>query len=142
MNAASRVRIAKLKIGKNKFGMKVCEIELRRSVDESDHHTPHVEAAIQHMNQNEKCTKIDLGLEMRACSLAFYGSPTSEPSDRFPSVEVWKFKLKRERGEITLSFSFVTLLEDARRWLIPSIGDEILCVIEDAQMSFKNNEAS
>ena len=139
MSGAHRVRVAKIKVERDKHGHKLCTIELARTVDEADQDTPAVWRSIQHMQDNEKVTKLHLGIEMKACSLEFYGAPQTKPSESFAWTEAYNYRLKREKpgsfqSSISMSFDFTVSLEAAKRWLIPAIGDDILCVIGEPQM--------
>lgn len=141
MESASQVRISKIKVKKDKIGCKWATIELMRAVDDSDKYTPNVSSAIESMTENEKISQVKLSEHVAARNLHFFaGVGVDKPSDIFPSVEIGNFKLKREESEdrdwLVLTFEFTVPLEDARRWIIPSVGDDILCVVEDAQLSF------
>ena len=143
---ASRVQIAKLKVAKDKWGIKYCRVSILRTVDESDRDTPAVAAAIQHMMGNQKVTKVAVGMELRACSLTFYGAPETKPSERFPAVEAFNFRLKREKPgsvdtSISLAFDFNIPLVRAKEWIIPAIGDDILCVIDREEVLFRDASA-
>lgn len=146
MNSANQVRISKIKVKKDKLGLKWATIELTRAVDESDRFTPSVSSAMEHMRENAKVETVKLSEQVGAKNLIFFAAiGIDKPSDLFPGVEIGNFRLRREESEdrdwIVLSFDFTVPLEDARRWLIPSIGDDILCVVEDAQLSFPRAES-
>ena len=145
MQSANQVRISKIKVTKDKLGLKWATIELSRPVDESDRYAPAVTSALEHMRENEKVSRMKLSEQVASRNLVFFaGLGVDKPSDVFPGVEVGNFRIKREESEdrdwIVLSFDFTVPLEDARRWLIPSIGDDILCVVEDAQLSFPDSK--
>jgi hypothetical protein len=81
-----------------------------------------------------------------ARNLIFYAADGVEvPSERLNGVEIGNFKIKREehKGQhwFVLTYEFTVTLEEARRWIIPSIGDDILCVVEAAQMEFRSDAA-
>jgi hypothetical protein len=141
MQSANQVRVTKIKVKKDKLGLKWATIELTRPVDESDSYTPAISQTLDHMRGNEKVKQVKMSEQVAARNLFFFAAPgVDKPSDVFPGVEVGNFRIKREESEdrdwLVLSFDFTIQLEDARRWIIPSIGDDILCIIEDAQLSF------
>lgn len=141
MNAASQVRVSKLKIKKDKMGQKWCTVEIMRAVDESDHYTDSLKSALQHMTENEGVDLMKVGTRVTSRNLIFFPAEGVEkPSEAFHNVELGNFKLRREEGTdrdwLVLTYEFTVALVEARRWLIPSIGDDILCVVEDCQLSF------
>ncbi len=141
MNSANQVRITKIKVKKDKLGLKWATIELTRAVDESDRYVSSVTSALEHMRENEKVTSLKISEEVKSKNLIFFAAiGIDKPSDMFPNCEIGNFRVKREESEdrdwLVLSYDFTVQLEDARRWLIPSIGDDILCVVEDSQLSF------
>lgn len=141
MNSANQVRITKIKVKKDKIGLKWATITLTRAVDESDRYVASVTSALEHMKENEKVGSLKLTEQVASKNLLFFaGIGVDKPSAMFPSAEISNFRLKREESEerdwILLHFDFTVPLEEARQWLIPSIGDDILCVVEDSQLSF------
>ena len=141
MQSANQVRVTKVKVKKDKLGLKWATIELTRPLDESDSYTSSVRSSIEHMRENEKVSNMKLSEQVAARNLVFFaGVGVDKPSEMFPGCEIGNFKLKREESDdrdwLVLSFEFTVPLEDARRWIIPSIGDDTLCVVEDAQLSF------
>ncbi len=141
MESANQVRVSKIKVKKDKHGQKWATIELSRAVEEGDKYSAAVTLAIEQMRDNEKITNLKMDETVAARNLIFFAAiGIDKPSELFPGVEVGNFRLKREESDtqewLILSFDFTVQLEDARRWIIPSIGDDILCVMEDAQLSF------
>jgi hypothetical protein len=146
MNSANLVRVTKIKVKKDKVGLKWATIELTRPLDEQDSYTPSVRSSIEHMRDNKNVASMKLSEQVEARNLIFYAAlGIEQPSEMFPDVEIGNFRLKREESEerdwLMLTFDFTIPLENARKWIIPSIGDDILCVVEDAQLSFPKGEA-
>lgn len=145
MQSANQVRITKIKVKKDKVGLKWSTITLTRAVDDSDRFVPSVTSALEHMASNDKVASLKLSESVSSKNLVFFaGVGIDKPSAMFPAVEIGNFRLKREESEerdwILLHFDFTVPLEEARTWLIPSIGDDILCVVEDSQLSFPKND--
>jgi hypothetical protein len=141
MNAANQVRISKLKIKKDKMGQKWCTIEVTRALDESDSYTNTLAAALEHMKEHVGVSQMKLSERVTSRNLIFFPAEgVDKPSEAFHNLELGNFKLKREEGTdrdwLVLTYEFTVPLIEARRWLIPSIGDDILCVVEDCQLSF------
>lgn len=141
MNAANQVRVSKLKIKKDKLGQKWCTVELTRAVDESDHYTATLASSLEHMQEQEGVAQIKVSERVNSRNLIFFPAVGIEkPTEAFHNVELGNFKLRREEGTdrdwLVLTYDFTVTLEEARRWLIPSIGDDILCIVEDCQLSF------
>lgn len=141
MNAASQVRVSKLKVKKDKMGQKWCTVELMRAVDESDHYTDTLKNALDHMTMNQGVAQMKLSDRVTSRNLIFFpAAGVEKPSEAFTNIELGNFKLKREEGTdrdwMVLTYEFTVSLADARRWLIPSIGDDIMCIVEDCQLSF------
>jgi hypothetical protein len=141
MNSANTVRISKIKVKKDKVGLKWATIELTRAVDEEDRYTGSVTNALEYMQDNKEAAQVKLDEHVGNRNLLFFaGFGVDKPNEVFPNVELTTFKLRREesgdRDWFLLTFEFTVPLEDARRWLIPCIGDDILCVVEDSQLSF------
>lgn len=140
MLGANQVRVTKIKVKKDKVGLKWATIELTRPLDESDSYTSAIRSSIDHMRSNEKVTNLKLNEQVTSRNLIFFAAlGIDKASEMFTNIEITNFKLKREESEdrdwLMLTFDFTVPLEDARRWIIPSIGDDILCVVE-APISF------
>lgn len=141
MESANQVRVTKIKVKKDKLAQKWATIELTRAIEETDRYTPSVTSALEYMTENEEAKQVKLSTEVKNRNLFFYaGIGVDKPSDQFFNVEIGNFRLRREESEdrdwLVMTFDFTIPLELARTWLIPSIGDDILCVVEDAQLSF------
>lgn len=141
MNVASQVRISKVSVKKDKVGQKWATIQLMRAVDESDSYTGVLADSLEFMESQEKAQHLKLTETLGSKNLIFFPAlGVEKPSEMLHSVELGAFKIKREesaeRDWLILTYDFTVTLEDARRWLIPSIGDDILCVVEDCQLSF------
>lgn len=141
MNAASQVRISKVSVKKDKVGQKWATIQLMRAVDESDSYKGVLADALEFMESQEKAQHLKLTEKLGSKNLVFFPAVgVDKPSEMLHNVELGAFKIKREESEerdwLILTYDFTVTLEDARRWLIPSIGDDILCVVEDCQLSF------
>lgn len=145
MESANQVRITKIKVKKDKLGLKWATIELTRAVEEQDRYTGSVASALEHMRDNEKVQTLKLSERVESKNLVFFaGLGMDKPSALFPGCEIGDFKLRREESEdrdwLVMSFEFTVPLEEARTWLIPSIGDDILLVVEDSQLSFPKGD--
>jgi hypothetical protein len=141
MKSANQVRVSKIKVKKDKLGMKWATIELMRPVEEEDQFTSSVRSALEHMRENDKVGQMKLTESVAARNLTFFAAlDIDKPSEFFTGVEVGNFKIKREESEdrdwLVLTYEFTVALEQARKWIIPSIGDDIFCIVEDAQLSF------
>lgn len=141
MEAASQVRISKVSVKKDKVGQKWATIQLTRAVDQSDSYKGVLADALEFMESQEKAQHLKLTETLGSKNLVFFpAAGVDKPSEMIHSVELGAFKIRREESEdrdwLLLTYDFTIPLEDARRWLIPSIGDDILCVVEDAQLSF------
>lgn len=141
MNSANQVRVSKVSVKKDKLGLKWATIELTRAVEESDQYTAAVRATLEHMKDCKPVSKVKMEEHVPSKNLVFFaGFGVEKPSEMFPAVDLGNFRIKREETEdrdwFVLQFDFTVPLEAARRWIIPSIGDDILCVVEDAQLSF------
>jgi hypothetical protein len=141
MNSASQVRISKIKVKKDKAGLKWATVQLTRAVAEEDSYTSGVRATIEHMRENKVVTNVKLSERVERKNLVFFAAEgLDKESEMFPVVDLVNFRIRREDEEerdwLVLSFEFTIQLDDAKRWIIPSIGDDILCVVEDSQLSF------
>ena len=146
MQTIGTVRITKIKITKDKQGSKFATIELTRILDAEDKITDLQETVSCIMRERGHISKVKLTENVKKQNLIFWAAAgIDKPSDMLHCVELSNFRLTREgeadsdEAEIVASFDFTCSLEDARRWLIPAIGDDILLAIEEAQMSFNDN---
>ena len=142
MNSASAVRVTKIKVKKDKLGVKQATIELTRVVEPEDQFIAGVKLAVEQMGENEALESVKLSETAKSKNLIFWAAVgIDKPSEQFHCVTLGRFRIKREvmdesKSRLVLSFEFTVSLEDARVWIIPSIGDDVLCVVEDAQLSF------
>jgi hypothetical protein len=140
---ANTVRVTKIKVAKDKRGKKTATIQLTRVVEVGEQLTPLLREAVDHMEAHEKITKMQLSERIPRRNLLFWPSNADlgTPSDLFPCVELNNFRLRREGNSekeetsILMTWEFTVPLDDARRWLIPAIGDDIVCVVEDANLT-------
>jgi hypothetical protein len=140
MDSANMVRVTKVHVKKDRLGVKLARIEITRVVDESDRFTDSVALALRQMAENSEIETVRLTETVPSRTLVFFAAAGIErPSDTIADVEIGNFKVWREDSAVTtrlvLSFEFTVRLDEARRWLIPSIGDDVLCVVEQAQLS-------
>ena len=141
MQSIGAVRLTKIKITKDKQGSKFATIELTRVLDEEDKITDLQETMALIMKERGHVSKVRLSEHVPKQNLIFWSAPgIDKPSDMIHCVELSNFRLSRDgepdssEAEIIMSFEFTSSLEDARRWLIPAVGDDIYLAIEEAQM--------
>lgn len=125
------------------MGQKWATIQLMRAVDESDSYQGTLADALDHMGDHDLVRQMKLDETMKSKNLIFFpAAGVDKPSEALHNVEIGSFVIKREessdRDWLVITYEFTVSLEDARRWLIPSVGDDILCVVEDCQMSFNS----
>lgn len=141
MNVASQVRISKVHVKKDKVGQKWATIQLMRAIDDSDSYSGSLHEAVDTMQSQEQVELMKLSVKLGSKNLIFFpAAGVDQPSEMLAGIELGAFKIKREgtddRDWLILTYEFTIPLESARRWLLPSIGDDILCVVEDCQLSF------
>ena|SRR6266705_2361659 len=140
METASAVRITKIKVSKDRLGTKLVTIELTRVVEREDKFIGSVAEAIDQMTENESLELVKLSTTVGSKNLIFWpAAGIDRPSETFVTVMLKKFRIKREGDEehsqLVMSFEFTVPLEEARRWVIPAIGDDVMCVVEDSQLA-------
>lgn len=140
MESANRVVISKIKVKKDKLGLKTATVEITRVVEEGDKFTPDIEDAIMSMSANKKIDSLKLSEIVGARNLLFFSAPDMpKPSDMVAGIEIGSFKLRREQSDVrdvlVISFEFTMELAHAKQWILPSIGDDVMLVVEDMQTS-------
>lgn len=141
MESANRVVISKIKVKKDKHGIKTATVGITRVIEDGDKFTPDIEDAIASMAANKKMQKLSLTEEVGARNLVFFSAPgIDKPSEMIAGATLGRFTLRREEAEINealvIYFEFTMQLDHARQWVLPSIGDDVMLVVEDMQESF------
>lgn len=144
MENATALRISRLKVKRDKFGMKYATIRLESPADSWQRtDSLHLRCAIEAFQRNPKMIRLKLSDCLTAKSLTFFTREEPETSQECATpVDLLNFHLERAPDEpdwIFLSFEFTVPLEFARRWLIGQIGDDLLCAISNAQLSLGKN---
>lgn len=141
MSAASSVQITKVRITRDKNGDKHAVISLRRVLDSADHYTDSIAHAVGQMKENAAINSLRLAGTL-LCNLTFWAAAgLAKPSEILEGTEIGNFRLDREvtgpgHSYLTLTYDFELKLDLARRWIIATLGDDILCVLETSQLSF------
>lgn len=138
MSDAMKVQITKIKISKDKTtGRKLASIELTRQIEDTDEYEGEVAKAINQITDNDGIETVSLSTVETPRSLSF-SSVDGRGSDFVPACALEKFKIRRECAKpvdiFYLSFEFTIPLKDAKRWLIPSIGDLVGVLIENSTL--------
>lgn len=137
------VQITKIKIMKEKkTGAKLAIVELTRIIECDDSFEHPLSAAVNAFSSQQSLEKCSLNISLNSKNLLF-SNPGSVGS-KFEAYErsLENFKLERiGLVDISMSFEFFIPLSEAKRWLIPAIGDEVRVEITDCQGSLPVNNA-
>lgn len=137
MEHATTARISRVRVSKDKkTGKKQAAIELAQPVSDGAKLDGPLALAVEQMRDNPKLELVRLSITVEKRNLAFF-TPGSvgKPLETVKSVELAKFRVKRDGDLLEIFYQFELTLEQAKRWLIPAIGDEVMVMVEAAQMT-------